>query len=191
MAAVSRAVVCPDGDNRMTNKPNNSLTPVAQEAGGLPARTNKTPVAHQPGRPPVRVKLRRINANFAKAYPPDGESKVWWKRLKKALGTMSMPARTPLLWRSSLNSRVAAAQSGGRRRLQAAARLLKAYSTQVEALRRLRHGGNQYVRVEHVNVNDGGQAIIGNVKTAGPGAAIAGSPAHSVSGVIAPGDQDY
>ena len=60
----------------MTNKTNNSLTPVAQEAGGLPARTNKTPVAHQPVRPPVRVKLRRINANFAKAYPPDGESKV-------------------------------------------------------------------------------------------------------------------
>ena len=56
MAAVSRAVVCQDGDNRMTNKTNNSLTPVAQEAGGLPARTNKTPVAHQPGRPPVRVK---------------------------------------------------------------------------------------------------------------------------------------
>ena len=63
MAAVSRAVVCQDGDYRMTNKSNNSVTPVAQEAGGLPARTNKTPVAHQPGRPPVRVKLRRINAN--------------------------------------------------------------------------------------------------------------------------------
>jgi hypothetical protein len=43
MAAVSRAVVCQDGDNRMTNKTNNSLTPVAQEAGGLPARTSKTP----------------------------------------------------------------------------------------------------------------------------------------------------
>ncbi len=64
MAAVSRAVVCQDGDNGMTNKTNNSLTPVAQEAGGLPARTNKTPMAHQPGRPPVRVKLRRINANI-------------------------------------------------------------------------------------------------------------------------------
>jgi hypothetical protein len=77
MAAVSRAVVCQDGDYRMTNKTNNLLTPVAQEAGGLAARTNKTPVGNQPGRPPVRVKLRRINANFAKAYPPDGDSKVW------------------------------------------------------------------------------------------------------------------
>ena len=47
----------------------------------------------------------------------------------------------------------------------AAARLMRAYSEPVETLRRLRHGGNQYVRVEHVHVNDGGQAVIGNVRT--------------------------
>ena len=46
----------------------------------------------------------------------------------------------------------------------AAARLLRAYATQVEVLRRLRHGGQQVVRVEHVHVNDGGQAVIGNVR---------------------------
>ncbi len=45
----------------------------------------------------------------------------------------------------------------------AAARLLRAYATQVEALRRLRHGGSQTLRVEHVHVNEGGQAVIGNV----------------------------
>jgi hypothetical protein len=45
----------------------------------------------------------------------------------------------------------------------AAARLLRAYSTQVEAYRRLRHGGDQYVRVEHVHINEGAQAVIGNV----------------------------
>jgi hypothetical protein len=45
-----------------------------------------------------------------------------------------------------------------------AARLMRAYATQVEVLRRLRIGGQQFVRVEHVYVNDGGQAIIGNVK---------------------------
>jgi hypothetical protein len=38
----------------------------------------------------------------------------------------------------------------------------------------LRHGGDQYVRVEHVHVNDGGQAVIGNVKTAGSGDAAQG-----------------
>jgi hypothetical protein len=46
----------------------------------------------------------------------------------------------------------------------AAARLLRAYSVQVETFRRLRHGGDQYVRVEHVHVNDGAQAVIGNVR---------------------------
>src|SRR5262249_49383852 len=47
-----------------------------------------------------------------------------------------------------------------------AARLLRAYSTQVETLRRLRHGGDQYVRVDHVHVNDGGQAVIGEAVAA-------------------------
>jgi hypothetical protein len=49
----------------------------------------------------------------------------------------------------------------------AAARLMRAYATQVEILRRLRSGGHQYVRVEHVHVNDGAQAVIGNVKKQG------------------------
>jgi hypothetical protein len=48
----------------------------------------------------------------------------------------------------------------------AAARLFRAYATQVEVLRRLRQGGRQYMRVEHVHINDGGQAIIGNVRPA-------------------------
>jgi hypothetical protein len=46
----------------------------------------------------------------------------------------------------------------------AAARLMKAYAMQMEVLRRLRTGGQQTVRVEHVHVNHGGQAVIGNVK---------------------------
>jgi hypothetical protein len=41
----------------------------------------------------------------------------------------------------------------------AAARLLRAYT------RRLGNGGSQIVRVEHVYVNEGGQAIIGNVQS--------------------------
>ena len=45
-----------------------------------------------------------------------------------------------------------------------AARLMKAYAMQMEVLRRMRTGGQQVVRVEHVHVNDGGQAIVGNVK---------------------------
>jgi hypothetical protein len=51
----------------------------------------------------------------------------------------------------------------------AASRLLRAYTAQVETLHRLRHGGSQFVRVEHVQVNEGGQALIGNVRKDGSG----------------------
>jgi hypothetical protein len=45
----------------------------------------------------------------------------------------------------------------------AAARLLRTYAIQVETLRRLRNGGSQFVRVEHVHVNEGGQAVVGTL----------------------------
>ena len=41
---------------------------------------------------------------------------------------------------------------------------MRAFTTQFEAYRRLRHGGDQYVRVEHVHINEGAQAVIGNVR---------------------------
>jgi hypothetical protein len=47
-----------------------------------------------------------------------------------------------------------------------AARLMRVFTMQVEVLRRLRNGGHQFVRVEHVHINDGGRAIIGNVQKA-------------------------
>ena len=50
----------------------------------------------------------------------------------------------------------------------AASRLLPTYSIQVKTLRRLRTAGSQFVRVEHVHVNEGGQAIVGPVKLAQP-----------------------
>ena len=63
-----------EGICMMMSKPNNS-----------PVR-----VAGQPGRlPPVRVKLLRQDAYMAQTRPPDGDSKDWWQRLNKALGTTS------------------------------------------------------------------------------------------------------
>ena len=47
-----------------------------------------TSVAKQPGRR-TRVKLKRINSDFSKPYPPDGDQRRWWDRLKAALGTTS------------------------------------------------------------------------------------------------------
>jgi hypothetical protein len=44
-----------------------------------------------------------------------------------------------------------------------AVKLLRTYTAQVEALAKLRRGGEQTVRVEHVHVHAGGQAVVGNV----------------------------
>ena len=48
-------------------------------------------------------------------------------------------------------------------------KLARTFAAQVEALRKHRNGGKQTVTVQHVNVSDGGQAIVGNVKTGGVG----------------------
>ena len=42
-------------------------------------------------------------------------------------------------------------------------RLMRTYVAQMEALKRYRTGGEQKVVVQHVNVNEGGQAIVGTV----------------------------
>ncbi len=47
-------------------------------------------------------------------------------------------------------------------------KLARTFAAQVEALRRHRTGGEQKVTVEHVTVNEGGQAVVGNVSR-GPG----------------------
>ncbi len=173
------------------------------------------PASNAPRRPPVRVRLKRINANYSKPYPPDGLAKEWWARLQKALGTSSShfvnatllqlqnAARTPYagISETAVNAALAMIEAAAPRDeiegalavqmacthsaamvvlsslggagaserrtpafASAAARLLKAYAMQVEVLRRLRHGSKQYVRVEHVHIHEGGQAVIGNVR---------------------------
>ncbi len=170
----------------------------------------------RPATPPARVKLQRVNCNYFKPYPPDGQEKLWWERLKKALGTASSDfvnatllqiqnaSRLPgagisetginailaLIKAAEPKNEIEAALAiqmacshsvtmvllerlgGGFRNDQsmarlagAASRLMRASAMHVETLRRLRSGGSQHVRVEHVHVNDGGQAVIGNIKS--------------------------
>jgi hypothetical protein len=175
----------------------------------VPAPITSKPLARK-----TRVKLQRINSDYSKPYPPDGENKLWWNRLKEALGTNSSDfvnatliqiqnaSRMPSggISETSVNavlafieaaepkneieaalaiqmacthavamavlSRVGGAYGGNRHvalMASAGARLLKAFSAQVETMRRLRNGGSQLIRIERVDVRDGGQAIIGNV----------------------------
>ena len=48
-------------------------------------------------------------------------------------------------------------------------KLARTFAAQVEALRKHRTGGEQRVTVQHVNVSDGGQAIVGNLNTGARG----------------------
>ena len=48
-------------------------------------------------------------------------------------------------------------------------KLARTFAAQVEALKRYRSNGEQKVVVEHVSVNEGGQAIVGNVTHGGAG----------------------
>ena len=198
MAAFAGPSFCAKGCGVMSKKPRRAVTPAT--AGNVPA--------------PVRVRLKRINCDYARPYPPDGQAREWWQRLKNAFGTASSAfvdaslqqliaaARLPYdgISETAVNASLAfiegakprdevecalviqmacthaaamavlaslARTHGVARNVaavaSAAGRLLRAYAVQVEALRRLRSGGSQFVRVEHVHVNEGGQAVIGPV----------------------------
>jgi hypothetical protein len=51
--------------------------------------------------------------------------------------------------------------------INAFTKLTRTYAAQMEALKRYRSSGEQKVTVQHVNVADGGQAIVGGTVTAG------------------------
>ena len=48
-------------------------------------------------------------------------------------------------------------------------KLARTFAMQLEALKRYRTGGQQHVTVKHVTVQEGGQAIVGNVVSGGRG----------------------
>ena len=75
----------------------------------------------------------------------------------QAYGRAAQPDQPFAVWRESLNQ---------------ANRLSRTFAAMLEALNRHRgKSGQQTVRVEHVTVNEGGQAIVGAVETGGRGEA--------------------
>ena len=58
---------------------------------------------------------------------------------------------------------------GRQENLNQANKLSRTHATLLETLNRHRGKGQQQVRVEHVHVHEGGQAIVGNVGTPGGG----------------------
>ena len=71
MAAIARPDVCENRNRPMNKKPST------------------------PARPPVRVRLKRVNCDQAIPYPPDGHTREWWHRLQSAFGTASARSLAP------------------------------------------------------------------------------------------------
>jgi hypothetical protein len=44
-------------------------------------------------------------------------------------------------------------------------KLMRTFTAQVDTLKKYRTGGKQTIQVQHVNVNEGGQAVVGSVNT--------------------------
>jgi hypothetical protein len=66
-------------------------------------------------------------------------------------------------------------------------KLARTYATQVEALKKYRSSGEQMIKVQHVTVNEGGQAIFGTVETRGGVRAKSEEQPHAL--IHAPGNQ--
>ena len=57
-------------------------------------------------------------------------------------------------------------------------KLARTFASQVEALKKYRSAGEQTIKVQHVTVNEGGQAIVGNVSHGGGGTGKNGGQPH-------------
>ena len=57
-------------------------------------------------------------------------------------------------------------------------KLARTFASQVEALKKYRSAGEQTIKVQHVTVNEGGQAIVGNVNQGGGDTANNGDQPH-------------
>ena len=60
-------------------------------------------------------------------------------------------------------------------------KLARTFAAQVEALKKYRSAGEQTIKVQHVTVNDGGQAIVGDVSQGGGGTEKKGGQPHEPS----------
>ena len=80
--------------------------PEANGASSLVA-TDKA-VAADKAAVPVRVRLKRISCDQARPYPPDGQGREWWDRLRSVFGTASSP-----FVEASLQQLIAAAKLPG------------------------------------------------------------------------------
>jgi hypothetical protein len=101
MAALAGPGIC----QNMSQKPKGSITSVETRKPPLPVKVSGragdnpivcipreliAPASHLPiERRQKNVALKRLNCNEAMPYPPDGQARDWWQRLRNAFGNAS------------------------------------------------------------------------------------------------------
>jgi hypothetical protein len=103
---------------------------------------------------PTEVSLNAALA-FIDGYTPDNEI--------EAMGAMTLYAINDLALTMVIRAKQATDVMNVELSGNLAVKLMRAATAQMEALAKLRRGGEQTVRVEHVTVHAGGQAIVGVV----------------------------
>jgi hypothetical protein len=66
-------------------------------------------------------------------------------------------------------------------------KLARTFPAQVEALKKYRASGDQTIKVQHVTVNEGGQAIVGTVNHGGRGSTESESQSHELGATTTSG----
>ena len=93
---------------------------------------------------------------FIKSIKPENEMEVMLAAQMAAVHVCAMDASRRYLWTSSLAGKDSAER--------ALTKLTRTFTTQMEALKKNRAKAQQTVRVERVNVESRGQAIVGSVE---------------------------
>jgi hypothetical protein len=99
--------------------------------------------------------------SFIKSIEPESEIETMLAAQMAAVHICAMDASRRYLWAENLNQKDSAER--------ALTKLTRTFTTQMEALKRHRAKAQQVVRVERVNVESGGQAIVGDVSHRGEG----------------------
>ncbi|MEP2506756.1 MAG: hypothetical protein ABJH85_18690 [Paracoccaceae bacterium] len=96
---------------------------------------------------------------FIKSIEPQNEIETLLAAQMAAVHVCAMDSSRRYLWADTLQSKDSAER--------AMTKLTRTFTVQMEALKRHRAKAQQTVRVERVNVESGGQAVVGDVSTGG------------------------
>lgn len=99
--------------------------------------------------------------SFIKSIGPESEVEAMLAAQMAAVHICALDASRRYLWSSSL--------AGKDSSERAMTKLTRTFTTQMETLKKYRAKAQQTVRVERVTVNEGGQAIVGDVTHGGQG----------------------